>query len=129
MNPWQINSIYELQYFNCPVCVFKDRSKQEFIDHAVNLHPESATEFSNISDGSLLDIEWPFQEIKEECFEEYPLNCDSDISSSNQNEKFEITEKSSFDDCFVALENKDFVFCELCCQYFTSRKSFKLGDN
>ena len=69
-NPWHIQSVYEFQYFNCPVCIFKDRSKQEFIDHAINIHPESANGLSNVSDHSLSDIDWPFEQIKDECPED-----------------------------------------------------------
>ena len=38
-NPWHIQSIYDLQYFNCPSCEFKNNSKQEFINHAYEIHP------------------------------------------------------------------------------------------
>ena len=33
-NPWNIESIYDLQYFNCPSCTFKNKHKQEIIIHA-----------------------------------------------------------------------------------------------
>ena len=38
-NPWDISSIYDLAYFNCPECDFQTQSKQEFIDHTSNNHP------------------------------------------------------------------------------------------
>ena len=41
-NPWTIiYSIYDLQYFNCPTCQFKNQSKQEFINHVHEIHPEA----------------------------------------------------------------------------------------
>ena len=40
-NPWTISSIYELQYFNCLSCSYKNKSKQNFVDHAYECHPES----------------------------------------------------------------------------------------
>ena len=52
-NPWSIQSIYELQYFNCPSCAFKRQSKQEFINHAYEVHPESIEYLNEIKDGSL----------------------------------------------------------------------------
>ena len=52
-NPWDIQSIYELQYFNCPKCIFKNISKQEFIHHAYEDHPEAIENLNNIEDGSL----------------------------------------------------------------------------
>ena len=58
-NPWNIHSIYDLLYFNCPSCAYKNPVKQEFVDHAYQLHPESEQYLRNISDGSLSDVEIP----------------------------------------------------------------------
>ena len=67
-NPWNIKSIYELQYFNCPSCFFKDISKQEIINHAYEVHPESIDYLDNIKDNSLSDIvcPWNLDVIKSE---------------------------------------------------------------
>ena len=51
-NPWNINSIYELQYFNCPSCIFKNSSKQEMVNHAYECHPESVNFLTQINDDS-----------------------------------------------------------------------------
>ena len=40
-NPWNIQSLFELQFYICPSCEYRDTSKQDFINHASNLHPES----------------------------------------------------------------------------------------
>ena len=61
-NPWNINSIYELQFFNCPSCIFKNNSKQEIVNHAYQFHPESIDFLTNINDNSLLDIICPWSE-------------------------------------------------------------------
>ena len=58
-NPWNIQSLYDLQYFNCPSCSYKNNLKQEFIDHAFHFHPESCWYLNNISDGSMSDVEIP----------------------------------------------------------------------
>ena len=58
-NPWSIHSIYELQYFICPSCSFKDHSKQEFINHAYEFHPDFVN-YLKIHDNSLSDIECPW---------------------------------------------------------------------
>ena len=58
-NPWNIQSIYDLQYFNCPSCIFKNQSKQKFIDHAYEMHPDSIEHLYNIQDDSLTDITFP----------------------------------------------------------------------
>ena len=62
-NPWNINSIYELQYYNCPSCIFKNNSKQEIINHAYACHPESIKFLSDISDGSLVDVSCPWNAV------------------------------------------------------------------
>ena len=58
-NPWNIQSIYDLQFFNCPSCNYKNYSKQEFINHAYNSHPEAYPYLNNIKDGSLDDLITP----------------------------------------------------------------------
>lgn len=63
-NPWAINSIYDFynQKFNCfacPMCEFGLRSKQFFINHAFEYHPESTEHLYNISDGSIDDVKVP----------------------------------------------------------------------
>ena len=48
-NPWNIQSIYELQYFNCPSCVYINRCKQDFINHAYEFHPDSIHHLGMVS--------------------------------------------------------------------------------
>ena len=57
-----IQSIYDLQYFNCPTCVFKNSSKQEFINHAYEIHPWAVAYLDNVEDGSLNDIACPWND-------------------------------------------------------------------
>ena len=54
-NPWSIESIYELQYFNCPdlKCGFKSKSKQDTVNHLHENHVESLIMLKNIKDDSL----------------------------------------------------------------------------
>ena len=59
-NPWNIYSIYDLQYFNCPSCPYKNNIKQEFVNHAFDFHPEAEEYLRSINDGSLDDVEIPF---------------------------------------------------------------------
>ena len=61
-NPWNIQSIFEFQYFNCPSCVFKNHSKQEFIHHAFKNHAEFVHYLYNIADNSLNDVVCPWNE-------------------------------------------------------------------
>ena len=65
-NPWNVQSLYNLQFFNCPssFCIYKNNSKQEFVNHAFNFHPESVPYLRNFKDNSLSDIEIPSSELK-----------------------------------------------------------------
>ena len=59
-NPWSVESIYTLQYFICPSCLYKHVSKQNFVCHAFETHPESVNYLKNIKDGSLCDVLCPW---------------------------------------------------------------------
>ena len=51
-NPWDVQSLYDFQYFNCPTCSFKNPSKYDFVHHTFKTHPESVDYLRKISDGS-----------------------------------------------------------------------------
>ena len=55
---WNVQSLYELQYFGCPGkdCSYKNKSKHEFVDHLIDNHPEYLILQKSISDDSLSDI-------------------------------------------------------------------------
>ena len=60
-NPWDVESIYTMQYYVCPSCTYKHISKQNFICHAFDAHPEESVDYlKNIKDGSLSDILCPW---------------------------------------------------------------------
>ena len=65
-NPWNIESIYELQYFNCPNCIYKNHSKQLFVDHAFFYHPQSISSLTNLKDDSLDDVIIDISDVKTE---------------------------------------------------------------
>ena len=110
-NPWEISSIYELQFFNCPSCHFKVKStnKQSFINHAYETHPESIDHLIALQDGSISDIIVPWQDIKAE-------NNDYTRSSSSETQKSDLSSVSS------NLVN----YCKHCCKLFGSKKSYDL---
>ena len=61
-NSWDvIESIYEFQYFNCPSCSYKNDSKQDFVNHSFENHPESVENLKRISDSCLNDILLPWE--------------------------------------------------------------------
>ena len=77
-NPWNIQSIYELQYFNCPACNFKNQFKQKFLLHANEFHPECIPYLSTIPDDSLNDVICPWKstefDLKQEEDEDRKIN-------------------------------------------------------
>ena len=62
-NPWNVDSLYDLQFFNCPspFCIYKNNSKQEFVNHAFYFHPESEQYLRNLKDYSLNDVDIPLE--------------------------------------------------------------------
>ena len=70
-NPWNIESIYELQYFNCPSCKFKNYSKQKIVSHAYEFHPESIDFLIKINDNSLNDVICPWSKCETIKIENY----------------------------------------------------------
>ena len=60
-NLWNVKSIYDYRYFNCPSCSNKKyASKQEFVNHLGFIHPETIEYLKEISDGSLINIFQPW---------------------------------------------------------------------
>ena len=58
-NPWIVQSLYDLQYFNCPSCTYKNKSKQKFVAHAYQFHPADAQHLTDIKDDSMIDVNIP----------------------------------------------------------------------
>ena len=113
-NPWKIQSIYDLQYFTCPSCEFKEYSKQLFVIHASEYHPNSIEYLNSIADGSLNDIVCPW-EIKTETLktEDELLNVanSNDFTETaelkyNPNEQEFVSELENHVDSFVNNPNE-----------------------
>ena len=101
-NSWIIQSIYEFQYFNCPSCLYKNHSKQEFVNHACDFHPEYIKYLLNISDDSIKDIEFPWNIHKKEI--ETKENVFVNLQSEELGELVRIdnsTPKESIDNSFI----------------------------
>ena len=100
-NPWNIESIYELQFFTCQTCIFKNHSKQEIINHAYETHPESIECLKNIKDESLKDLLLPWNEnipfesqniskMEQETKEEPKIKEELDEDMDDQNPKYHV---------------------------------------
>ena len=118
-NPWSIQSIYEFQYFNCPICQFKDQSKQDFVNHAFQDHPESIAYLLDVGDGSLDDVDFPTS-IKDEG---KTLAPSEGISFHEESKTQENEEKLDVEDFFEEqLEEPDFK-CNVCLEFFDGGQS------
>ena len=149
-NPWNILSIYDLQYFHCPSCSFIEKSKQTFVDHALKCHPEAEPYLFNIYDGSLDDVQWQNEEIVEHLEEDFIFKEEQDFESIPEsvptNPDFESIHKivpTNFEvkDCSVVLdklsskdqpvtkndEKKKKLKCQLCEKRF--KLYFQLGKH
>ena len=58
-NPWDVKSVYDYLFFNCPTCFYKSSLKQNFVNHSFHSHPESIDYFKKFTDNSLKDIILP----------------------------------------------------------------------
>ena len=59
-NPWNVDSLYQFQFYNCPSCYFFNSSKQEFVDHVCRSHPDSIPYLKKIKDVSIRDVSGPW---------------------------------------------------------------------
>ncbi len=62
-NPWAVDSLDAFVYFHCPECGEMSQFKQDFIDHAFEMHPEGAQSLYNIRDPSIYDVNLPGPEL------------------------------------------------------------------
>ena len=109
-SPWDVNSLYEFQYFNCPSCAYKDNSRQEFLNHAYKFHPESLQYLSNIKDSSMSDLTIPMVFLKEE------KDDTSHLQESHQNLLNLKNESNNKDPLFMLM-----VQCYYCSQEMDQR--------
>ena len=119
-NPWDIQSIYEFQYFNCPSCLFKNHSKQEFINHAFETHSEFIHNLYKINDNSLIDVVCPWNEpftqikIENENFENEETIKTEEIDP--------LDEKVHVNSVHEGLKNHN---CEICGKNFALASTLK----
>ena len=106
-NHWNVKSLYEFQFFNCPICPFKNYLKQDFVNHAVDAHPKSKYYFIKISNHN--------------SFDDVQIPLDNNIAEKLKDEEIEIFRqevtgqtidvKSELDDYRESLEGKPITDC------------------
>ena len=132
-NSWHIQSLYELQFFNCLSCSYKTHSKQDIVNHVYDLHPEAIDALNNISDGSTenLNLPWRLKEFKIEPFEN-PSPQEDDQQQTSDQEIFDFTPKSQNDNpkdlykVHVELSPiKRNSYCFICDQYYCTKSVYE----
>ena len=123
-SPWNVQSLYDLQFFNCPspFCIYKNNSKQEFVNHAFHFHPESEPYLRNFKDNSLSDVKIPPEESK----------VANNVTGNNGLEiKTEQIESKVFDKTpIIILDHlKTENYCEQCDLYFCNQESLQEHEN
>ena len=104
-NPWNVKSLYEFQYFNCPTCPYKNFSKQDFVNHAFDAHPKSKYYFMKISNhNSFNDVQLPPDNIADKMKVE-------NIAIFPETTSQTIVVKSELDDYRESLEGKAISDC------------------
>ena len=48
-NPWNVTSIEEFHFYNCPECDVKYKDKEQFVGHAVLKHPKAIQYIQSIT--------------------------------------------------------------------------------
>ena len=113
MNPWAVSNLEEFLFFCCPECDFKKKNIDEFLNHAISIHPDSKVHMtafhSNIS-------ELP-QSVKKEETSELDIDEDFDQYSAeignnehfkqSSNDDFFASERYQIKECFVKLDRLD----------------------
>ena len=118
---WNVESIFEFQYFNCPICPFKNELKQDFVNHSFISHPESVSYLKKISDGSLYDIISPWEssykgeDIETENFK----NEINDNLELQVEDKWGIADNETFDDHLID-DEPDYTMSEMKVENFPS---------
>ena len=96
-NPWTVENLEEFLYFCCPECDERNQSKELFVQHALDQHPNSKD--------SLIKFQ-----VKKE-----PIEDNSNADSIQENPAFEMHGNPVFMDYYMSAENDnyDMVKCEL----------------
>ena len=81
-NVWNVKSIYEFYFFNCPSCPYRNECKEDFVNHSFTSHPESVNYLKKISDGSLNDITSPWESFGEEITEKFKNEINENLEDN-----------------------------------------------
>ena len=99
-NPWNVDSIQEFYFLNCPECPFLAKDESYFQDHALKKHPLSFVLFGKFSDNEDFDNNTNLEDEDVKPMVDDNLNNehDKDDSKPNPEEFLRIKEEDQLDD-------------------------------
>ena len=135
-NPWNVENLEEFLYFCCPECDLKDQSKMQFLQHALNQHPnakgsvqkfiikeetfEDSEEFPYLNDIN-------FSEEYDNPIEDYNelLKCEikEEPTDHNNEELMNVDKEEEFSDNSDGLKN---LSCEYCGKAFKKNQKLRI---
>ena len=131
-NPWNVQSLYNLQYFNCPspFCIYKNNSKQKFFNHAYEFHPEADQYLRNINDGSTSELEIPVDIKFDPSYDDSETNHEIlDDITEDPKPQF-VDRKLSFDNSHIAVDLlEEENYCKKCKIMFCNQNSLLEHSN
>ena len=54
LNPWEVSTLDDFLYYNCPECDVKEKDKQVFLEHAILSHDHAKHTLQLIKEGGQL---------------------------------------------------------------------------
>ena len=111
-NPWSCQSLYDYLYFCCPECDSKCQIKQDFVNHAIDEHPESLSFFRLIEDNSIEDVHLPnHHEDGSDEFVKPVIDVKVEVDEDIENHETEGENDSNrvIEDLCLKVENQDVV--------------------
>ena len=146
-NPWSVTNIEDFLYFCCPECDVKDQSKELFLKHALDQHPnskayleyylqikkekeENSTQAEKFQENNHFIENYVAPEclIKEEYevdIKEENLNSDENLNPENIIDFEEMIEDDFDDEFSTTFKNFTKKKCELCNKEFTTSPSYR----
>jgi hypothetical protein len=90
-NPWQVDSIQEFAFLNCPECTFKSKHEDFFQEHATKSHPSSSVLFNTVLDEKDFIENWNGQN-------EYQINEEEGTTTNIQvkSEEFPLSDEHAY---------------------------------
>ena len=95
-NPWNIKSIQDLLYYNCPDCHSKYKFKQDIVKHVVNFHPECLKFLIEIEEFGFVVVPSNDETIENEDFMEDLDDDEVDITDSDMETSSQIEENGNW---------------------------------